>query len=325
MGNKLGWILAGALAIAGGLLFLFVVVIPRPSRPTAATQKKGFMELKDVGVGPGEVVSLQPSAPGNAGDDYFKALTLYKENKKLLEEVLENFDKVQEGRYPFHFQLLQVLMNIDEHVAAGAAREEMAYTFVHTPKHFVIGYRYGPAGDLRNVSDCLSVLAAHYISHKDFARAAKVFEHQFILGWHMMRERSRAAMVECGIAAQENALSYLQWIYSQPGQERKERLGAIGRYGSELRNVRKAYEKKFSIVWNRKQPPGDVFNIAENDKDRAWRVDAILRLGWMRFSVTRRNDIKYINKLINEYCSSSDPLEAAAAKAARDMTREDLN
>jgi hypothetical protein len=70
--------------------------------------------------------------------------------------------------------------------------------------------------------------------------------------------------------------------------------------------------------------PGDVFNLAANHADRAIRVEAIVVLGIIRHGQIGRGDQRTVRKLIDKYLESSDELEAAAAKAAHEMTQEDL-
>ena len=85
--------------------------------------------------------------------------------------------------------------------------------------------------------------------------------------------------------------------------------------------------KKFSIVWSivpHPPHPGDVFNVVENDKDRTWRVEALLVCGVIRLAAREEGDIQAANKLVEKSCSSPDEFERAAAEAAKKMTRQDL-
>ena len=71
--------------------------------------------------------------------------------------------------------------------------------------------------------------------------------------------------------------------------------------------------------------PGDVFNVAENDKDRSWRIQAILSLGIVKFTATKRGDLRRVRKIIDKNVAGDDPLAAAAAKAAKELTARQFN
>lgn len=71
--------------------------------------------------------------------------------------------------------------------------------------------------------------------------------------------------------------------------------------------------------------PGDIFDVALNSKEPMWQVEAILKLGRMRFMRgVKGPDQRDANKVLNELAARTDlaPNVKAAAVAARDLTIE---
>jgi len=314
VGNKLGWIIAGVLVAALIIVIVLVALIPKwqRSKPTRTTLAKGFMELVTVKESPAVILGAEPGEAGNAGDDYQKAVELYKANSTKL-EFAENAGDMTE-----------LLKQIHAHVAAGAKKAKMEYTFVHTPKKFVIGYRHEPAVELQRLSHALELLGKHYLENDQYAEAELVYKDELVLGWHMVNERSRAHMVQAGINVQFLALRGLNSVYSNRDGENQKSFQKLQTYSDSLEPLERAYSEKSRLVYSRKPEPGDIFNIVENDKDRAWRVQAILVAGIVRFTAASEGDVNYANELIKKYVDSNDKFEQAAAVAARDATEQDF-
>lgn len=324
MGNKLGWVLAGVAVLGVTALVLVVVVFPPASAPTGATLRGGSLDLHLVGVSAAKVIGAVPAGKGNAGDDYRKAIDAHRKHAKLIAEAIGKFGETPRVHPTLPPPALEALEQIASHVAAGAARKEMRFTFVHTPATFEYGYFYRPTEDLERVAEPLSLLVYHYRAAKRYADAEKVLRDRFVMGWHMMNERSRTDLVTRGIAIQEQTISSLKTLYRERPGGHAAKIADLAEYATALREVREHYFRKHLIFASANSiEPGDVFNIAVNDKDRAFRVQAILALGRLRFVATRRGDVRRTKKLIERFLESDDPLERAAAVAARDLTPEE--
>jgi len=329
VGNKLGWIIGIGLVVVVALVITFTVIFPSPSRPTVDTTVRGTLEFKKIDASPVLVLGHEPAGPGNAGDDYAKAVKLYKTSPEEFDEALRSRVEVAMGEWPLTGQVLSAFEQMDRLVAAGAKKKDMEYTFVHTPKTFDVSLSYGPADDLQKLGGALETLALHYYSKKKYAEARKVLEHLFTLGWHMTNERVRVDMVSRGLSVQGTAIETLLSVYkvwdSGGNDPHTAQTADLEKYNRARRAMRRTYDRKVKVVWNTKPKPGDVFNIIENDKDRAFRVQGLLALGIVKFTARTRGDERRAGDLIKDYSESSDPYEAAAAKAAGAMTRIEFN
>jgi len=325
MGSKLGWLLAGLLVIGVVGIILVMVVFPSASPATGATLKEGVLDLHTVGP-PTAVLDRQPTAAGNAGDDYKKAVDLYNANVDVIARAEADRQRIARGQASLDSSTMKILADIAARLAAGARKKEMRYTLVHTPKKFQVGYFYEPAKDLRNVSAAVMLLAAQHYARKEYAEAQKALRNAFVVGWHMMNERSRMDLVSIGLGIQRDAIGGLIRLYKDwPGEDRNEKISALVAHDRRLARLSNFYDDKRRVIWalGKGAHPGDVFNIIENDEDRACRAQGLLYLGVLRFTAATRGDIRKTRRLIEKYAGSDDPIEKAAAIAARDMTAEE--
>jgi len=312
VGNKLGWIIAGALLLVLVIVIVSLTLITSPSEPTHATRKSGFMELREPSVSLSAVLGAEPSAPGNAADDYAKAVAVYKANERKLSTMRD------------YRPVMGLLEQMHKHVAAGAQKREMRYVFVHTPEKMEVGFLCEPATYLTNVADAMDLLAKAHVDAGRHEQAAAVLADKLVMGRHMMNERARVHMVRNGILAQAAALDGLLAVYRLTNAP-PEKVSAAQNYADALSAMRSFYEDKQRVVWSLKPHPGDIFNVVANEQDRAWKVQAVLALGVVRYTADDSDDARHAEKLLDELVHADDPLVAAAAKAARDLDEAGFN
>ncbi len=319
MGNKLGWILGGVLAVGVIVVIIAATAFPTHSRPTGATTDPGAMELHKVEYWPRAVVGDRPAANGNAGDDYHKARLILEKNMNVIMSAISGGYK----NVPPDSAAMNLLKRIDSAVADGVKKAQMRYTLVHTPKEFRVNHSYIPAQQLEELAGAMETLAKIQTAHQQHAEAINTLKHVFLLGWHMTSERSRGEMLLKGLALRERAAENLLDAYGRMSGDFEAHKSDLRKYLEEAKNVAAIQRSKQSILRSWPAEPGDVFNIAENDEDRAWRVEGILHLGYLKFrQADHRGDMKKINELIEHYIQNGDEMEKAAARAAKDFTRE---
>ncbi len=316
MGSKLGWIAAGTLVVGLLVVIIMKVVIPSPSRPSLATRKEGFMDLKKVSIPVGDIIGAKPGGAGNAADDYIQALAVARHRAH------EQAPVAGRESTPTRMAALRKIASL---VAAGADKATAEYTFTHTPRTFEVGYRFKPAVGLQAVPGAMFILARELHESKKYAQAETVLFNMFVMGWHLSEERANLYVVRTGFGIQMDALGGLQSVYRDWGPEHGEKMARVAAYMNEIITIQRDFSEKQRILWSTDPKPGDVFHIIEKDQDRTWRVQAILSLGIVKFRhEDRRGDMRQMNKLLERFSSSSDPFEAAAAKAVKNLTREEF-
>lgn len=316
MGSKLGWIVAGVLVAVLAVIIIMYAVMPSPSRATPATRKAGFMDLKQVSIPVGDIVGAAPSGAGNAADDYIRALAVVRQREQEIASVDAGGSSAAG---------MTALRKVASLVAAGADKANLEYTFTHTPKTFDVGYRYGPAVDLQTISGAMFILGRKLYESKKYAEAEKVLFDLFVMGWHVAKERANVYVVRTGFGIQMTALGGLQSVYRDWGPEYSDKRARVAAYINEIITLEREYDEKQRICWSTDPNPGDVFHLIEKDQDRAWRVQALLSLGILKYRhENRRGDMRELEELLDRFSNSSDPFEAAAAKAAKNLTREEF-
>ena len=322
MSTKFGWIAAGLFALAIGGFILKQTVFPSPTRPSITTRRTGFMDRIEVDASITDILGALPTGGGNAGDDYHQAVTIYLAAKQAIEDAIIDLGK---GADTGHEDALAALNGMYGHISSGAKKKEMKYLLVHAPKELRVGRKLPEIETLSEVAACMDLLAFYNLANNRLRQAEAIYKDLMIMGWHMAAARSHYHMVTTGFGIQRMGAQGLQSVYRTMGGSFKQRVEALEEYRSAARETGYAYTEKLDLLWKTKPHPGDVFNIAENDKDRAWRVQGVLAMGILRYTTGRRGDTKYNTRLLEEFAKDKDPLLAAAAKAARELTEPEFN
>jgi hypothetical protein len=322
-GAKLGWILSGALVLAlAAVVLMFALGGEEPTPPTLAIAKAGFFDYQQVNASPVAFIGALPTGAGDAADDYRQAVEAYRAKAEAIIDAAGNRDQIAEGKYKPSAAAQDAMEKIYAHVAAGAAKKEMRYT---TPELIAVRYANEPASQLVRLGEPLLTLAAGHMAASRHEEAEKVLRAMFILGWHMERERVRPGMTLHGMEIEGGAMGPLGDLYSTWQKDRHEsQLKAMEEYGRELDRVAADCEHKLTkVLWRLTPNPGDVFATVERDKDRAWRVEALLIVGAIRFTHDKSaGDQKVARSLLEQCSSDADPFVKAAAAASRALTQE---
>ena len=331
MGNKTGWIVGGGIVLIVLAVVTKLVFFPAPTQPTSVTRAKEFMASLPIDTPIATITDSTPSGEGNAGDDYKAAFDAFKGARKAIEafekKIAEKESRTQfiRGELAPPDDVLGALKTMASHLAAGARKGSFEYAFTHTPEAFEVGYFYQGALDLIKISRAMTTLMLYHFGRKEWNDAVAVQKNLIVMGWHMAREDVRLHMTEVGLDIQNAAAGGLADIYRNWGQEDHAKdIQVAASYQQAVNAAKRPLTTRLRVFRSLKLKSGDILNIAENHKSRAFRVQAILWLGRLRFEVGgRRGDMRITNKLLDTYASGRDPFEAAAAKAASDFTEND--
>ncbi|MHC4982600.1 MAG: hypothetical protein ACYTF6_05465 [Planctomycetota bacterium] len=317
MGSKFGWLLAGLVVLAVALYLIVKLAFPGPSEPEE-TRGIRLLALKDVNFWPLRVVGPRPALPGDGGEDYYKAVSASGPKAEAIARLSKSENLILPEAS------LEYLEEIDGHVARGARKAKASYAS-RFPEQIRVAAGFLPAKGLKSVHDALKLLLLHYIKKPDLEKAREISRHAFIMGWHLMKERGHANITWVGVNLQYLGLGGFEYISNATSKDQSV-IEKIRDYQKQLEAILACYRKKVTILHDKKRPnPGDVFNIAENDKDHGWRVQAIQMLGVVKFSSGHLGDRRYVRKLISKFSKSDDKLIAAAAKAAANFTKQDFD
>lgn len=333
MGNKTGWIVGGVL-LAAVLIFLMLFVFsPLPSAPYM-TAERGFMQLKVPQTPLEAIIPGPPTGSGNAADDYAKAMVFYKQHAGDIDKTadIDPYNAATASADPWALPDFKACKDLADIVAEGAKKAEFRYTFVMTPKKLKPYFQVDFAREMYQISLGPSQCYMVHMDRKEYPQAEKRMQDLFILGWHMFNERALADMSMQGLDIMAVGVQRLQELYNIWPDAPKDRMRSLSEYENELRSIREYGKQKKGLLWDSLPSnlsrsgdqfyPGDVLAMAENEEDHAWKVQAILTLGPMKYRAVGRGDIKKTLSLIQKYLHSDDALIKAAAECSNEMTRD---
>ncbi|MBI5723905.1 MAG: hypothetical protein HZA50_08110 [Planctomycetes bacterium] len=263
----------------------------------------------------------QPEQPGDAAEDYVKAMAEYNRNAKSIH------DGIDAAKDPAKLDaaVVGLLKGVQTHIAAATQKKEMRFTFVYTPKSFEVSPEYAPIKELDDdLMRLLYVLAVYHVAKGEFPAAQEAMKQMYTFYWHSAQDGSRVTMVVGG----EKLGLWATYLLAKEVFARwdEQHVRQAGRINEKLKQQVQAGDDKFQRVWGPNPSPADIFAIIAYDEDRAWRIDAILALGMLKFSHASDGQVAMkVADLIERYSVSEDPLESAAAKAAKEFTREQFD
>lgn len=324
MGSKIGWILSAVLVLGLIGFVLYMVMVPSPSDPTIATGGEDFVKVHAVRVSPAVFLGAEPSAPGNAADDYRQAVAVFRSLDSELRRTYGRLNDISGARYAPPPDILEALDKILTFTAAGAAKKDLEY---YSPDKLVVKGHCQPAVDLTDVSTALEILVAWHYGAKRYDQEEKALRTIFIMGWQMANEHTRAGMILEGLTMQERVVNNLDELYQDWEPNKHEAvLKGVREYGASLAVVKHFQDTKWQAIWKDRPEPGDLYRIIRLDQDRAWRVEALLALGAVRFTHEQfKGDMRVTLELLNQYSQDPDPYLRAAARCALALTEEGFN
>jgi hypothetical protein len=328
-GNKLGWSISAALTIAILAVVSYLNKLNAISPPSQGVvvrsanvslnlaQHPELLEPIQLPFDPKAVYPAM-SESKDAGPTYRQAITAYQTNRTA-------YDNLFDSRNNPRTTHLKELPAIELLVQARTADRMSLYA--GSPEE-IVNYNYSPAGigalyQLGKSASRLSLYLAPDHARKADAQALaeacfslgvklcneRLRWSQFDAGQNLLREgamllarldpsRSAAANVDKSMQVlMKERLNPLLWVISSADQE------VIGRTG------------------------GDVFYIAKNSKERMWKIEAILKMGWYKFNVgepghgPNQRWAQIVAKRIAQD-PGTDPAVRVAAQAAVDLTAD---
>jgi hypothetical protein len=193
----------------------------------------------------------------------------------------------------------------------------------------IVNYNYSPQGvaALYQVGRQAALLSRH-LAAGDTQRddALALAEAAFSLGHKLCEERLRWAQFDAG---QNLVRDGAQLI----GKLDSTRTAAATNLESSMKSLVK--ERLMPVWWVLSSPDqqvigrtgGDVFYIARHSKERMWRIEAVLKMGWYKYNVGEPGhgpNQKWAAIIPRRMASDErlDPAIRAAAAAARDLTAD---
>ena len=317
LGNLSGWILASFVLIGEVGVVTYALSLDATSPPTAiATAPDAFAPIAL----PIDPRTLVPATElGDAKPLYRKAVDAYLADVSLYEKFIRDRDRAQ----------IPKLSAVESILAATHLRNRAI--FADVPDTVVVYNESTHVQALKQVG-MAAINAGLLVEKREGPRATKLYEAAFSLGAAMYEERLTYRELDAGIQLMSTAGACLA------DQARKlNRADDQARY-TRFIDAQRDYTKShvlpiFEAIYTMNETKlgrhnGDVFAFAKQNTERMWRVEAILKMGRMKFNVGNPGspgDQRNAARLATRYAEADeDPVVRRAAALARDMSIEEF-
>lgn len=248
------------------------------------------------------------AAPGDPQADaaafYEQAIALYAKNSDALPKTRKH-DELVDGSCSL---LLQ---------AAAAGKIEYGFLDGHIPVTIGAQPDYGDA--VENVYEDVIVRAAELYTRGDTAGARDLAIAVWVFGRRLFEDNVLLYHRVVGLDMMESAGSIL---FEISAKDESLDPAALRAWSAAIRKVRDAWQPKLEIIMGIDPHPGDLVNIALNDQDRTFRIEATLRLGIHRYGADRGNR-RALQRAIDAAIGGIDPMIAEAGRAADKLTLQE--
>ncbi len=150
------------------------------------------------------------------------------------------------------------------------------------------------------------------------------FRAAFLFGKRLWDHGAYSTYKFGGLAVMGESLANMQssssknW-YSEPDKEAR-----VKELYATYLDVSRRYGQKDRIMRSTAPKPGDLHNMAQNDKDPAWKLEGLMFLGFAKWT-TGADERAGIQKYLEGKTTSSDSRTARKAKEAADFPQADRN
>jgi len=288
------------IVLLGSMTFFLLRGFPdEPTRATAPDTLKPLMLPSDL------PPVFNPTSEGDATELYNQALRLFadQERQLLSEDPPENTIK----------RLAQLLTE---------ARDKTGITHGWLDNRIPIAPNALPeyGVGLQAVMELVYYRANDLYDAGDEKACAELMQAVWALAQRSFTHNER-------LAARSTGMQMMEWC-AGPMTELSDHLpvdnSEMRRWLQFTREGGAHFQSKKEIVLGAKPHMGDLLNIAQNDQDPTFRIEAVLRLGVMKFNPGNTGNLRVLNGVLAEAKSSDNPQIAEAGEVADAMTLEEM-
>ncbi|HEV2294248.1 MAG TPA: hypothetical protein VGR35_10350 [Tepidisphaeraceae bacterium] len=317
-GNRLGWAISAVIAT---VVISSLTFYARGASTVSPPTLFGFEAADDdlaIAVPAQSVIG--ELTPCDAAQPYSESLALYRREPNVYDDVAAGTSRTSD------LSQLPAIQRLIE----GAHCQHMSL-FTGDPGRVV---QYGEPPDieaLRTIGRAAVRVGLSLQTAKRSADAIRCYEAAFALGAKLYDERLTYREMMVGMELMGEAgvvLSRLTFATGDTARSEAAQKYESARRSTFTSKVQPVAQKLISIDRNVVgRHVGDMFYLAGHAKERMWRVEAILALGRMQYFVGeggRRADQRGATRHLKQHAMDKDPAIRAAAKAALELTREQM-
>ncbi len=288
-----------AVGVAGLSVLVWLVLRPgSPTEPTASTTASGRLAYVELPSSVWKVVT-PPTSRGLAADDYNKGVVEFLDSDgfaELRKMSDEQKLRIRHGRFPYRPH---------KFINAGAKKRRMQYFTQYVSPQAAVAPRHedlvdslaDPNGPLPHLAAFRAMARASLLYGRICERAGerseakRIYGTVLVFGHHVAQDRVRLCGVLLGLQIMREAAGALEAFHQ--GDDSSAEASAARHVVEDVRSLESVLAKKAEEALFGEGPhgpphAGDLRNLAANDADPMWRIEAIRRLGILRVALKDR-------------------------------------
>lgn len=315
LGNRAGWIIAFIVLATECAALFYALSLDAHAKPTSLTSSEALAPLR---VPPVPESLRAETGPADAGALYRAAISEYLAQAGAIETMIRDSDRVA----------LTKLAALDKILAARSARSGPIFA-----NHLDQVVAYGETTSLQAIERLgVATYRAGLLQGKRPADRARAMEHYhaaFALGRRLVDERLTWREYDAGVNLMSSAgAAMIAELARSP--DRSTEAAALQAFLDAQQAQYRQLVPLFEAIYTNNEPKiamhaGDVFAFASDSQETMWRVEAILKLGRMRYNVgtpALTGNQRHATRLLRKLNESNDPVIRRAAELALELTPE---
>ena len=284
--------------------------------PTDATLAPGVLDKMDLNLDLTKLISPPPSAGSGAED-------LYQSVVRQAFSMGDGFkDKLDSTTDPEKDATLKGMLDKLEEAADKGLGGDLDFDAIVAMSP---GTEWQIDDMLRGIGTVAFKSGMSMRSDKNKQGSEKALRAGLIWGDRLFHNGIYVSYKSAGLGCISEGLAQYERQYAKDNYDEPAKAGAAKQlYETYLPISKKWYDKEKIIRHiNPTAAPGDLWNLAENDKDRAWQAEGLMWLGVAKWNTVPEGPQRTaIVKYLDQKSSSADAVLAKRAMAAAAFTRE---
>jgi hypothetical protein len=321
---KLGIIISASIVLVI-LAIVAAILIPgllpgSIGAPTDATTAPGVLEPITLSADPAQLVDMPAPGSGSGAEALYAEMVKTAIGTGDWHNFQDFYDKVNKTAKPQDDpQFASILEKLLAAATKAVPTDDLIFDQLRiTPLSDYNGSR----GILYGIGKMAGKAAREYRDSGDKAKARKVYEAAYIFGYRLWQFGPYAAYRKGGLDVMSEGsaglASLLEDMHDPKASLAKEMTQAIDEAGMK-------WQDKTKIVFSVAPIPGDLANLALNDKDRAWRIEGVMWLGVAKWTTVAGKERAAVDKFLLDQARTSDKVYADTAAKAAAFTDDDKN
>lgn len=324
--------------VSGGIVLLVVLVLfgrwalqrfggDHIAYPTKATTATGRLDAIGLRLEIAKITKPAPAGPGDALKVY-QSLIADAKAAAPRGDIKLFYGVAKDERNPAKNPKLKVM--IDKICQAADTGYDEAYDLVFDDLPINAKTSWLCSSTIRAFGLVMMYASMDAQADKRLDEAEKYNRAVLIFGDRLWRRGTYVANRSAGLALISDGLLRFQRLYSKDGRDDTARMDAtVQAYKIDLMETARRWKNKEGEIFRTVNHfAGDLWNLAEKDKDRSWRIEGVMWLGLAKYlpgEPGNSNNAAAIDRYLEKRAGDPDRIIAEKAKEARAFVDGDQN